>query len=292
MRRSTIYLFLGGLLLVSALTWMLVSITNAEYRSRATQHWSAPTIFPVRVALLLHQFNERDNTVDVSLAVTRRTTAPSAPGIDSAGIRFELDDGSGAFAATDRATLTIPSLGGSPQDDDTGTTPRISLPVVTEVALYPFDDVSLYPVVRAQSVAWASTRTLTDIERRFPGRTMSVAPVGATYEIRLSRPVAEKALVLGSALTYLLAVTAVGAVLIRERARLRPIDEVVTFASYLVSITGFRALLGLDRVAGITVLEIVVFEVPLVALAFLLIHVAIRSWRHDARDPRERVSSG
>jgi hypothetical protein len=77
----------------------------------------------------------------------------------------------------------------------------------------------------------------------------------------------ERAFVLLGGVIFVLLSVAVAILLFRNDDGLESWEELLAFAGYLIGAVGFREVLGVSRVAGVSAFEVAVFGAPMMVLA-------------------------
>lgn len=264
---------------------MSVGILNADWygRETETQQVSGPAFAadetaPV-VRLELHRIVSDTNSVEASVVLVVEGRSPIGEEVKSGAttLTAEVRDASSLEpVAINVHTIVDKAAFQAGWSDAASRSAVFTLPAYTSGVPYPFDDVRVRPFLNVTDDKMMGVRTSAEIQKAFPGREMVVHLQGGIPEIRLSRTTTEVAYILTTGLIFFALSVAIALRLFSATSALTGVQELIAVASYLVAAAGFRDLLGLSRLAGTSVFEILILGVPLVLLA---IGVAVSSLR-------------
>jgi hypothetical protein len=263
-----------------------VGALNSELYGRLTETQtvslgSAAVETDPLVRLVVHRIMPDENAVEASLILVINDSTELGREIKSQGVvaKAIVEDGSSQHLFA--VTAQTPSVDSSAFDPGSSwavmRSERFLLPTYPSMGTYPFDDVRLRPMLNVRSTRDGLLRARVEIQKALPGRLLAVTEEAGAVEISLTRAPTEKAFILASSLVFVLISLAVTIGIFFARSTASSFEQLVALASYLLAAAGFRELLGVSRVTGTTILEIVILGVP---LACLSIGVGVSLARH------------
>jgi hypothetical protein len=148
---------------------------------------------------------------------------------------------------------------------------RFIIPIAHSVSGFPNDKILLRPIVNYYT-DWATYDFNFEIQKAISGRNLSIEIEGGNnVTIELYRTRIEKVFVKICSGIFLLISVFVGFGIIVSKRGFSKLEELLMVAGYLLAIAGFRELIGLSRISGISALEIVVIGVPMILIFIALI---------------------
>jgi hypothetical protein len=260
-----------------AITYLAITVLNSDLYGRLTETITSSGAFsngdpdhrPV-VRLVLHKLLNDENAVEASLIIYTEDTQ-TIESIRQGKISFTatLRDGwlNNPFALKryiilDKSTI-IPEVGSYPLAAESD---RFILPSSPSMNGYPFDNVEVKPMIGFYINDQPSLNYRFEIQKALPGRIMKLADKTQTI-IALTRTPTEKALVIITSIIFVVITSLIVYNIFSTRMKLSTVEELLSFAGYLIATAGFRDILGLSREAGTSFLEIVVIGIPLLALS-------------------------
>ncbi len=148
---------------------------------------------------------------------------------------------------------------------------RFIIPITHSVSGFPNDKILLRPIVNYYS-DWVTYDFNFEVQKAISGRNLSIEiDSGNHISIELSRTQLENVFVKICSGIFILISIIVGFGIISSKKGLSKLEELLMVAGYIIAIEGFRELIGLSRVSGISALEIIVIGVPLVFIFIALI---------------------
>lgn len=161
------------------------------------------------------------------------------------------------------------------QNDLEFETPRFFVASFPSVVGYPFDDVTTLPWFELFSQEGLVTATYS-VSKTMPGKTLQLTKDRYNFEIKIVRPILEKAIVVISSLTFIILTAIVTFKLFSNNVNLSGLQELLAVAGYIVAAASFRDLVGVTHTSGTSALEILIFGAPMVALS---LGIAFSTWR-------------
>jgi hypothetical protein len=268
------YALLLIIILIASL-WGFITVTNSDLYGRLTETVSiAENSYPNRptVRLVLHKLLTDENAFESSLILYQdqnETLNKNRRIVLSATLR----DG---YLNNPYGIKSIVTLDSTSLDTEPGSFPiasesdRFFLPFSPSINGYPFDDIEVHPLIYLYSNDQPVLDFNFEVQKAFPGRLIKLTDKGQLI-FTLTRTPTEKALVIVSSIIFILITSMIVYSLFSSKKTLSTLEELVTLASYLIAVVGFREILGLSRYAGMTALEIAVIGIPLLSLFIGLI---------------------
>jgi hypothetical protein len=273
--------FLLAVCVLVAVLFVVATVVNNDLYGRMTESHELPRAtsnsrsgpdIPT-LTLRIHRLLADENVAEVSLVGTiRRSTydAPIPPFVAS------VHDGSSLQPFALRTSVDL-EAGNATPFEVAASSPRFLLPTVHSVAGFPWDEIMLEPAVIVRPVDGLSPAFVLQIQKATPGRLLHVEGSPSRPSIRLVRPTTEIVFVVGSALVFLVLSLLLALTLLGKPDGLKALDELLAVAGYIVAAAGFREILGLSRISGVCVLEVVTLGLPLLILSIAVAASYFRS---------------
>jgi len=276
---------------VALILLMSVGVLNSDWYGRETETQQVPRAgvavddaAPV-VRLELRRIVADTNSVEASLVLVVDGRSPIGGEIKSGSTTLiaEVRDGSSLEpVAINVHTIVDKAAFQAGWSDAASRSATFALPAYTSGVPYPFDDVRVRPFLQVTDDKMMGVPVRAEVQKAFPGREMVVRLEGGVPEIRLSRTTTEVAYILTTGLIFFALSVAIALRLFSPTSALTGVQELIAVASYLVAAAGFRDLLGLSRLPGTSIFEILILGVPLVLLAIGVAVSSLRSRRESA----------
>ncbi len=284
--RRRIFISVSILIFLACTIYFLyawVAVLNEDYFSRATQTLhldksisdQKPTEGDPILRFVVHRLIQEENSAEVSLILVLDTHSPMGSEIEanSQSIVAHADDGSSAdLYGAHAETSVLSSADFIPgHKDAVARSSRLVFPTFSSVNAFPFDKISLRPMfkVTTNERRWHAHQV--EIQKAFPGRKMTARWDNGGVVIHFSRSNLEIVYILGVSFIFLAATSLVFvSSLINPRSSIG-IDHIVSIAGLLVAAAGYREILGVSKLPGTSVLEIVVLGFPLIILTANLV---------------------
>jgi hypothetical protein len=285
-----------GLAAVMLVAVVAVSIWNADFHTRSPQSVvlgaeKGSDRSDLKVKLLVHRLLVEENTVEVSLLVQGRYgSLPKEVVQETPCLTLEYFDGSEPDTVPQTLDITCKRFevpGKSFGDVMSAETPRFALSALPSVGAYPFDDWVFTPVVSLLARANWGAPAVYSVERRLPGKDLQVTGQDNNWQIHLRRPFTERALVLTVGIAFLVLTLVVAARLFARDGSSSGTQDLLALAGFVIAIASLRDMLGVSRTTGVSIWEIGVIGIPMLALCVGMIYSAfIRPWteRSKSRD--------
>lgn len=271
-----------------------VGALNSELSGRLTETqtvalWPSAVGTDPTVRLVIHRIIPDENAVEASLILVIDLGSELGQEIKNQGVaaRAKVEDGSSQHlfavtAETQQVDSTSFELGSAWAVARSG---RFLMPTYSSMGTYPYDDVRLRPMLMVRSSRDGLLRARLEVQKALPGRLLAVTEEAGAATVTLTRAPTEKAFVLTASLVFVLISLAVTVGIFFSHKTASSFEQLVAVASYLLAAAGFRELLGVSKVPGTTILEILILGVPL-ALLSLGVGVSLyRHYRQTARPP-------
>ncbi|SAK52645.1 hypothetical protein AWB76_01740 [Caballeronia temeraria] len=279
----------GMAILIAALSisamWLfvaiLVGVLNADFHNRSPQSITLRTEreHHVKVKIIVHKLLVEENAVEVSLLVQGDyAKLPKALQDRDPCYVLVYQDASDQDAPpkTFNVACKTAHIPGMADDRFSAETPPFKLTAYPSVEAYPFDDWEFFPMMTLITQAPVFSGAVFSIERMIPGKELSVSGDAYNWHIHLQRPAAEKVLVLTVGIAFLLLSLLISWRLFSGHIVLSGIQELLTLAGFVVAIAGLRDMLGVSRVAGVSLWEMAVIGVPMTALCLGMAYSTLR----------------
>lgn len=271
---AIVALVLGGIIMLMLLA---VGVLNAELYGRLTETYAPAAPFSKAdddplIRLVLHRIVPDENAIEASLLLIVDAESKLGKEIKGSGLSVSavVEDGSSPhlYAMTAETTVMNASSFRPRFASAIVRSDRFLLPIYPSMGSYPFDDLRMRPMFRMQADQDAIFVFKVEVQKALPGRLLSVEGDSGITLIALTRTPPEKAFVItASAIFFLLSLTVTLGLFVSRRG-LTSFEQLIAVAGYLLAAAGFRDLLGVSRVPGTTILEIVILGIPLVLLSF------------------------
>ena len=255
-----------------------MEISNESYFGRKTEIKKVNHPYPPfeknrdypTVRLILHKLLIEENAIEASLIVygnrdllkTNFHVILRNDGSDrSLGIQYEISN-------KDSMQFNIDGIWTKSFKSD-----RFIIPTFHSISGFPYDKIMFIPMVSFHTgLPNGSVSEFNfEVQKSISGRVIEINSTKGAYSwIELERTRVEKIFVIVSSLIFLLISSLIGYGLITAKMGISNLEELFMVAGYLIATVGFRELIGLSRISGISALEIVVIGFPL-----LLIFIAI-----------------
>jgi hypothetical protein len=294
---SVIALVIGGAIMLMLLA---VGILNSELYGRLTETYAPTAPFSKAdddplIRLVLYRVIPDENAVEASLLLIVDAESKLGEDIKGSGssVKAIVEDGSSShlYAMTAETTVMDASTFRHGFASAIVRSDRFFLPIYPSMGSYPFDDLRMRPMFRMQVDQSSILAFKVEVQKAFPGRLLSVEGDSGITLVSLARTPPEKAfIVTASAIFFLLSLT-VTIGLFASRRGLTSFEQLIAVAGYLLAAAGFRDLLGVSRVAGTTILEIVILGIPLVLLSFG-VAISMYRGRRSSSDEASTESGG
>jgi hypothetical protein len=292
--RTVSKLVIGGAIVLGGIVLLplaFVGALNSELYGRLTETQTVSFGFLAAetdplVRLVVHKIIPDENAVEASLILMIDGSTELGQEIKIQGVVATaiVEDGSSQhFFAVTAQTPPIDSSAFEPGSSWAVTrSERFLLPTYPSMGTYPFDDIRFRPMLNVRSTRDGLLRPRVEIQKALPGRLLAVTEEGGCAVISLTRAPTEKAFVLASSLIFVLISLAVTFGVFFGRSSASSFEQLVAVASYLLAAAGFRELLGVSRVTGTTILEVLILGVPLTLLAIGVGASLFRHYRQTA----------
>lgn len=139
-----------------------------------------------------------------------------------------------------------------------------SIPVAPSINGFPFDDFQIRHNVSLYINDKHSDFNL-KVQKRIPGRLLSFEKKNKR-NIILTRSMTEKSIIIISSIIFLFLTSLLVYGFIKMPNGFNTIEELLSIAGYIISIVGFREIIGVSRINGTGTLEIIVILIPLILL--------------------------
>ncbi|HEX2835239.1 MAG TPA: hypothetical protein VHW00_19655 [Thermoanaerobaculia bacterium] len=273
--RSLLKVSIGALiavLLYALAGFTYVIVVNSDVRGRLieTIPVGAKTEEPIIVRVVLHRLLADENAVEVSVVLLVRDDLVYAVKEGRTKLTVIARDRSSysPWGVAHAVTLDHTAAGLRAGVGEIGVeSERFTLPALPSVSGFPFDDVQVNPDVMVfRDDVWTDDVRL-EIQKSIPGRLMEISG-DRNFDVRLSRTPTEQFVVIGASIVFLFLSAVLGYAMFRAPHGLRTVDELLGVGGYVIAAAGFREILGLSRVSGMTALEVAVIGIPLLVLTF------------------------
>lgn len=272
----------GSVILIIALGlsafWLMATIVlgvlNADFHNRSPQSitlrdekYSDP--YGLQVKIVVHRLLVEENAVEVSLIVQGQyDMLPKAMKDQAPCLTLLYGDGSDSDSPwktfdIDCKKIQVPGVA---DDRISSETPQFKLTAFPSVDAYPFDDWEFFPVMTLISRANIGAPAVYSVLRMIPGKELKISGNSTDWQIYLQRPLAEKALVLTVGGAFLVLSLLITWRLFSGEIAMSGIQELLTLAGFVVAIASLRDMLGVSRVTGVSIWEVVVIGIPMTAL--------------------------
>lgn len=218
------------------------------------------------VTLILHKLKLEESTVEASLAVNYDLSSMlKEQESDLVDFTVGFSDGYG-YSPT--GLIFLDNFLDSANRESFGhiypgfESEKFNIPVAPSVNGFPFDAIIVDPRIYLK-VNGNYTSFNTIIQDRIPGRTLDVSPEGRGF-VRLVRTGTEQIIVVFCSFFVLFITCFLGIELFKSTNGLNPMEGFISVFGTLLSIIGFREILGVSRVNGGGTLEVLVILIPLI----------------------------
>ncbi len=273
---------------------IIATVLNADFHDRSPQSITLRAEKDadksgVNVKLVVHRLLVEENAVEVSLVVQANyEKLPKSVKDENPCLTLLYQDGMDSNSASNKFDIACKKIQvpGVADDRISAETPLFKLTAWPSVDAYPFDDWEFFPVVELLGHAYVTPPAIYSAVRMIPGKELTVFGNSYNWRIHLERPFAEKALVLTVGGAFLLLSLLIAWRLFSVDPALSGVQELLTLAGFVVAIAGLRDLLGVSRVAGVSIWEVVVIGFPMTALCLGMAYsTLVRMRKTNTKNP-------
>lgn len=258
-----------------------ITLLNADLYGRLSEShiFDAQDTEQARLILAIHRLVPDENAAEVTIQLS----VPSQPQADLVGSDREWLEGgvnANAYSGSSEVSksIRIDSMNRGNAPNLTAVSERFNVPTFPSLYGFPFDDVRIDVSTYIRKSNGVTPPYAFEIQKRLPGRRLSGKGNLTVASITLSRPSTERMMVLVSSIVFVSLVAMLAFYLFRRQSG-SPLEEMLGVTSFLIGAAGFREIVGVTRSSGVSVLEIVVFGVPLLLLAYAIMAGALRRSR-------------
>jgi hypothetical protein len=257
----------------------IVFFGNSEYFERGYQSIvvSGPRTEAIVARLIVHKISTDENSVEVSVLLEATgEIAERLPRGRQPCLILSVDDRSHERLFQPRQFIfdceRAPGEGFIARQ-----TPRFDLPAWQSVTMYPFDDVETLPLLYLATAGGEVPPTRYIVAKTMPGRVLSQQGTELNWEIHLARSANQQIAIMSAAIMFIAIALFAAWQITRAKTPMSGLDNVLAVAGFVVAASGFRTLLGVDRLPGTSAFEIAVFTLPLILLALSILAAGLRS---------------
>jgi len=147
---------------------------------------------------------------------------------------------------------------------------RFTIPIVNSVYGFPSDEILIRPIVYYMINGYANDFNF-EVQKFISGRNLRIIKEENNVCIELVRTNIEVLFVYLSSIIFFIVSIYVGIGVASKKESMRKSEGVIVVAGYLLSIAGFREIIGLSRITGVSALEMAVIGFPLLFLFFVIL---------------------